>query len=212
MSTAATCSRCGEEDETILHCMLDCCFSKNVWHEMGFTDPLFFSDQNAHSWVNITATGPRSACFLATLWWVWRHRNLMCLNNETWPLFRITSNIRNTADGNIKSFHQSGRIAHPKRFVKWNCHNHSGTILNVDDSCLGTPIRAGFGGIFRNTHGFYLAGFSRHIPNSSDILLAELTAIFHGLRLAIDMGLDELVCYSDSLLSVTPRFPNVKIS
>jgi len=31
--------------------------------------------------------------------------------------------------------------------------------------------------------------------------LAELTAIHYGLRLAIDMGLDDLVCYSDSLLS-----------
>jgi ribonuclease HI len=47
-----------------------------------------------------------------------------------------------------------------------------------------------------------ITGFSGHIPNSTDILLAELTAIYHGLSLAIDMGLDNLVCYSDSLLSI----------
>jgi len=77
-----------------------------------------------------------------------------------------------------------------------------GTILNVDGSCLGTPIRAGFGGVIRNNHGFYLSGFTRRISNSNDILLAELTAIHRGLRLAFDMGLDDLVCYLDSLLSI----------
>jgi len=78
----------------------------------------------------------------------------MCLNNETWSLFRITNNVHISTNGNIKGFQQSERIAHPERFVKWSCHNYSGTILNVDGSYLGTPTRAGFGGIIRNTHGF----------------------------------------------------------
>lgn len=48
----------------------------------------------------------------------------------------------------------------------------------------------------------YLSGFSRHITHSPDILLAELTAVHRGLRMTIDMGLDDLICYSDSLLSI----------
>jgi ribonuclease HI len=47
-----------------------------------------------------------------------------------------------------------------------------------------------------------LTGFSGFIPSSSDILEAELTAIFHGLSIATDLGITELVCYSDSLLSI----------
>jgi hypothetical protein len=111
----------------------------------------------------------------------------MCLNNESWSLSHITNNIHNSAEGIRMSFQRDGRAAHPERFVKWNCNNHMGSILNVDGSCLGTPLRAGFGGIIRNSHGFYLCGFSGHINNSNDILLAELTAIHHGLRLAIDI-------------------------
>jgi ribonuclease HI len=61
---------------------------------------------------------------------------------------------------------------------------------------------AGFGGIIRNNHGFYLSGFSGYLNNSNDILFAELTAIYRGLRMAIDMGLSDLICYSDSLLSI----------
>ncbi|MCI35860.1 RNA-directed DNA polymerase (Reverse transcriptase), partial [Trifolium medium] len=85
------------------------------------------------------------------------------------------------------------------RFIKWNNNNFSCTILNVDRSCLGSPARAGFGGIIRNTFGYYLTGFSGYIQGSSDILYAELYAIYKGLLLAKNMGIDELVCYSDSL-------------
>ena len=202
MATSAICTHCGEEDENLLHCIRDCHVSRNIWHKIGFTNTEFFSDQNAHVWIKSAATGPHGSYFLAGLWWVWRHRNLMCLNNDTWSLFRITSNIFNSADGIIKSFQQDVRIAHPDRFVKLNCQNRFGSILNVDDICLGTPICAGSGGVICNSHGFYLSGFSGHISSSNDILLAELTAIYHGMRLAIDMGLDDLVCYSDSLLSI----------
>jgi hypothetical protein len=78
---------------------------------------------------------------------VWRYCNLMCLNNESWSLFRITNNIHNSEEAIRTSFQRDGRIAHLERFVKWNCNNHMGSILNVDGSCLGTPIRAGFGGV-----------------------------------------------------------------
>jgi ribonuclease HI len=69
----------------------------------------------------------------------------------------------------------------------------------VDDSCLGSPVRSGFGGIIKNTFGHYLASFSGFIQGSSGILFAELYAIYKGFLLAKDMNIDELVCYSDSL-------------
>jgi len=77
--------------------------------------------------------------------------------------------------------------------VKWNNNNHLCHILNVDESCIGTPTRAGFGGIIRNSTGFYLSGFSDFISNSTNILLAEISAIHHGLLLAADMGIGLLL-------------------
>ncbi|PNX73807.1 ribonuclease H [Trifolium pratense] len=88
------------------------------------------------------------------------------------------------------------------RYIKWNHNNYPCIILNVDGSCLDSPIRSGFGGIIRNTFGHYLVGFSGFIQGSSDILLAELYDIYKGLLLAKDMNIDELVCYSDSLHNV----------
>ncbi|KAK2445291.1 hypothetical protein QL285_016239 [Trifolium repens] len=85
------------------------------------------------------------------------------------------------------------------RHIKWNNNNYSRVILNVDRSCLGTPTRSGFGGIIRNTFGHYLADYSGFIPETTDILLVELYAIYKGLLLAKNMSIDELVCYFDSL-------------
>jgi len=126
----------------------------------------------------------------------------MCLNNESWSLFRIVTNIYNSVD-TITSALKNGEAATIiDRFVKWNCNNHKDTILNVDGSCNGIPIRIGFGGIFRNNGGLLLSTFSSMISHSDDILLAEVTTIYHGLHMSIDMGIDDLTCYSDFLLSI----------
>lgn len=84
-------------------------------------------------------------------------------------------------------------------FIKWNNENHSGIILNIDGSCLGTPLRASFGGVIRNDAGFYLSSFSGYISDSSDISYDELYSIYQGLILARNLNIDDLVCYSDSL-------------
>ena len=67
-------------------------------------------------------------------------------------------------------------------------------------SCHGTPLRTGFGGVLRNNSGLFLASFFGFLPNSDDIMLAELSALYHDLVLAKDLGYTELVCYSDSLV------------
>ena len=89
---------------------------------------------------------------------------------------------------------------------------HQPYILNVDGSCIGTPPRTGYGGVLRNSAGFFISGFSGFIPNSTDILLAELTAIHQGLKLVMVLNANDIMCYSDSLLAVnfianeTPRY------
>jgi len=117
MAPSATCSRCGEDDETLIHCIRDYRFSRNIWNKIGFSDGDFFSAQNAHVWINSATSGPRGSLFLAGLWWVWRYRNLMCLNNEFWSLFRITNNIHNSAEAIRTTFQKDVRIAHPKRLL-----------------------------------------------------------------------------------------------
>jgi len=89
----------------------------------------------------------------------------MRLNNESWPQFRIVTNIYNSA-GTITSAFKNGETSTTvDQFVKWNCDNHMSTILNVDGSCNEIPIRTGFGGIFRNNEGLFLSAFSGMISH-----------------------------------------------
>jgi len=89
MAASATCSRCGEDNETLMHCLHDCRFSTNIWINLGFSAQEFFSKGIAHIWIKNNAAATRSSLFLAGLWWTWRHRNSMCLNQETRPLHHI---------------------------------------------------------------------------------------------------------------------------
>jgi len=178
MAPSGICCRCGDHDETFLHCIRDCRFSSNIWYKIGFTGIDFFTKQNAYDLIKNGTSDSRSTLFLAGLWWVWRNRNLMCLNNETRSMFRLCNNIHSSADAIKSSFHRDGSAAPPDRFIKWNCNNYPRSILNIDGSCLGTSIRAGFGGVLSNSAWVYLSGFLSFIPNSNDILLAELTTIF----------------------------------
>lgn len=83
------------------------------------------------------------------------------------------------------------------RSTKWNAHNADGMILNVDGSSLGNHGISGFGGLHRKDDGVWYCCFAGNI-GFSNILHVELLAIYHGLRIAWEFGLLDLLCYSDS--------------
>jgi len=63
----ATCERCGEEAEPLMHCVRDCRISSTIWQQCGFLDLDFFSPICAHDWIKGSAKGPCSIIFLACL-------------------------------------------------------------------------------------------------------------------------------------------------
>jgi len=201
ISPSSTCSRCGLHDETFFLCMRDCSFSRNIWHHIGFNGRGFYETESVADWHKEGTKGTPDATFASGLWWVWMCRNAMSINNEQMTVHRVAASIWNSSEDIKLSFPSSSDVQ-LDRYIRWNNNNFDGNILNVDGSCIGTPSRAGFGGLIRNNSGYYIAGFSGYRPTSSDILQAELTAIYQGLTMAKDMGIDDLTCYSDSLLAI----------
>jgi ribonuclease HI len=82
----------------------------------------------------------------------------------------------------------------------------------LTEAALEPPPHSGYGGVLRNNAGLFISGFSGFIPNSTDILLAELTAIQQGLNMVIGLNMNDIMCYLDSLFAVnlinnnTPSF------
>jgi ribonuclease HI len=202
MINSAICSRCGDQEETLFHCLRDCKFSAAIWRKIGFFSLHFFSATSIADWLREGVNCPRSAAFLAGLWWIWRHWNSMCLGNVNMSETQLSINIHNTADSISSAFRNIAVAAPPPRIIRWNNNNGTGTILNVDGSCCGDPVRAGFGGVLRINSGTYITGFSGYISHSQDILFAELTALYQGLKLAVSFNFGEVTCYSDSILTV----------
>jgi hypothetical protein len=117
---------------------------------------------DAHEWLKVGSMGSQAYTFSAGVWWVWRHRNAMCFDNESWSLNWLSFNIHSMIDIFTSSFSSSPVGSSVDTLIKWNNENFSCVILNVDDSCLGSPARAGYEGIIRNNSDFYLSDFSLH--------------------------------------------------
>ncbi|CAJ2632330.1 unnamed protein product [Trifolium pratense] len=83
------------------------------------------------------------------------------------------------------------------RWISWHPSRQEGYVLNVDGSCLGTSGRTGFGGLIRRSDGSWIIGFSGYL-GLKDNTFAELMAIYHGLKIARDLGFSSILCYSDS--------------
>lgn len=96
MANSAICSRCGDHEESLLHCVWDYIFSSIIWHKVGFSSPNFFSFSSVLDWLKEGISCHGSTTFLAGLWWIWRHCNLMCLNNETRSVYRLNTIINST--------------------------------------------------------------------------------------------------------------------
>jgi hypothetical protein len=150
MVNSAICSRCGVHEETLFHCLRDCNFSAAIWNKIGFSYQHFFSSISMSDWSREGSSCTRSTVFLAGLWWIWWHRNNMCLGNTTMSEFQLSNNIFNLEDSITNAFRKADVAAPSPRLIRWNNNNCQCTILNVDGSCLGVPICAGFGGVFRD--------------------------------------------------------------
>jgi len=179
-------SICSHWIKPFFQCIRDCKFSRPIWLRIGFTDPSFFASDCVAGWLKDGTKGSNAITFSAGLWWTWRCRNYMWLNNKSMILSQLSSNIKNSVEDIRLSFSHSNPVVPLERHIRWNINNNNNdcAVFNVDGSCIGNPTRAGFSGIIRNSVGFYLEGFSGFLPSSSDTLQAELTTVFYGLSMA----------------------------
>ncbi|XP_027122034.2 uncharacterized protein [Coffea arabica] len=87
------------------------------------------------------------------------------------------------------------------REVRWEGPTRTVVKLNVNGCSRGNPGRSGGGGLFRDSEGRFLLGFSCSFGEATS-LQAELKALLFGVRLGVSRGLVRLHLESDSMVLV----------
>jgi len=59
IAVSDTCGRCGEEEESFMHCVRNCRISAPIWQKFGFSDIEFYTSICAHDWIKGNARDPR---------------------------------------------------------------------------------------------------------------------------------------------------------
>lgn len=157
--------------------------------------PEFYMANSMADWV---ASVPRSATPMLLLhaWYLWRRRCKFIFEGtlEPWQL------VLHYAASVDRLLHEHGGPSSATlgpRWVHWRSPPDGWVALNVDGSSLGNPGRAGAGGVVRNAAGVWQFGFTAFV-GISEILQAELLAIFFGLRLCWQRGIRRVIVFSDS--------------
>jgi hypothetical protein len=104
------------------------------------------------------------------------------MESEVDPYFTLRTNTENLAQL-LKTCFIKHKISPTTTMVSWNSQGDIGMIMNVGGSSISNLGVSGFGGLIRNSDGVWVHDFAGNI-GFSNILHAELLAVYHGLILA----------------------------
>ncbi|QHO48036.1 Putative ribonuclease H protein [Arachis hypogaea] len=91
---------------------------------------------------------------------------------------------------------------HKEEQVGWEPPEEGWIKLNVDGSVLQPGSRGACGGLSRNFRGRMLVGFSMNIGTCT-LTMAELWAIYIGIKMAVELGINKLNVESDSRVALS---------
>ncbi|KAJ1390058.1 Ribonuclease H domain [Sesbania bispinosa] len=196
----AVCPLCLTEDESLPHCLIHCHLARGVWESLHLFSHIQPKQEAGWlTWVkdNYSKFGN---VFVIALWKIWCARNKFIFQSESVTVQQVVSQILAYSFYVYKAFdHQEDLITKEGRLVSWQRPLRGYITLNVNGSAhLG---RASYGGLLRDDRGCWIAGFWGNLGHS-EILHAELQAIYYGLKLCWEKGYKFINCFSDSLLAV----------
>ena len=209
MALSGQCSRCGEEDEDVLHCLLDCSFCFAVWREIGFGFTLGINNPDVMSWIKQMICHNNRSLFLARIWWVWHWRLNFIFYDTKWSIHQVIHNI-------FQSLHEFSlldcTINQPEvcwQKTYWQPPLIGYVTLNVDWSVSLSKGVSGCRGVIRNDEGRWLLGFNCK-SHSMMGLSVELHALLVGWIYGYIVVIIETNCLNISIVfnndAILPKF------
>lgn len=151
--------RCKSQIESTLRILRDCPVSQNLWRSTRF-------EYLWRLWFRNGVNFPNSTSYLVGIWWLWRARNAISIDNEDFPLFKLKLTVVDLANL-IDASSRSSRNTRTPRKVYWHPSREDCIVLNVDGSSFGNPSRSSFGGLIRIGDGSWIVGFLGHLESTT---------------------------------------------
>lgn len=115
---------------------------------LGFKHPNFFFIHDGNVWIKNEVIIPIIALFAVEIWRAWRNCNSMWMSHEVIPMYWLSLGTQFMVDSFHIFFSKSQIEGKNNCFIRWNSHNFSCTIINVDRSCNGKLTCIGFGSTY----------------------------------------------------------------
>ncbi|KAK8520058.1 hypothetical protein V6N12_004021 [Hibiscus sabdariffa] len=213
LATNPYCLECNSSAETALHALRDCPAVRTLWLCI-LPAPLVHSlfSLNLQDWLSCSLSSaflhPRwkiswQFLFVSLIWQIWKRRNDVVFHNpclsDSALINRSLAWAKHYFDSVVRQL-ASPSVSRPV----WNPRASLGsgwTYLNVDGAVSVPSHESRIGGLIRSSAGDWIVGFAKAIGRS-DVLQAELWAIFEGISLAWEYGFDRLLIHSDSKQAV----------
>ncbi|KAF7840958.1 reverse transcriptase [Senna tora] len=202
------CPLCAAGVESIEHLFFNCWEVKKVWEVLKITPSNLSMGDCVNSWVKDNALlktiknlgVSHGVLFVFGLWEIWLGRNAKVFENKTFDaklvgkraVFKAAEFIHlnvNLAPSRASEVFSVGWLPPPAGWWK----------INTDGSCQNNLI--GGGGVIRDANGNWVHGFNKWFGEGNS-LMAELWAIFEGLKLAKRLFCHNIMIETDSLTAV----------
>ncbi|CAJ2630361.1 unnamed protein product [Trifolium pratense] len=208
------CSICGNDDETVIHTLRDCMFATRIWIKLVSSNQItnFFSSFDCREWIFMNLNkrdigsqeGSWQSIFMVACWHLWNWRNKAIFeedfqrpNDPSQVILRMTKDIEQYE----RTLMTGIRIQRETIYIGWKNPHGDWIKLNCDGAYKDSMNNAGCGGLFRDSDGRWLKGYTQRIGDC-DALHAEMWGMYTGMEMARRQGYTHLVVESDSKLLI----------
>ena len=202
MDVSRVCQRCGGGDETLEHMMMHCVESSRVWYFSPLRlEPPEVGRGTFRDWVEFLLASKREGewwvLFWMLCWNIWLGRNGWVFERKPFSFMEVAKRATKGAlEFTLAAEKGQRNEVRNELEVKW-CAPREGVYKLNTDAAMIKNKGIGMGGVVRDREGDVMMATCCGMVGISNVDVAEALSVRHGLQVAVEAGLRNLIVEVD---------------